>query len=343
VSRIPGLLQDCGASRLVVITDSNLAATHASTVASLLKEAGWETELISFPAGEASKTRSTKETIEDRMLALGCRRDTAVVAVGGGVTGDLAGFVAATYMRGLPVLQAPTSLLAMADASIGGKTGVNHPRGKNLIGAFHAPLTVVADTGFLETLPRPEFTNGLAEVVKAGVIGDAALFSAMEGGVQALAAGEVNAVEEPLARAIRVKAEVVSGDYRESGRRRILNFGHTVGHALEQASGFALSHGEAVSSGMVAEARIAGRLGLMDRKGIGRLEGLLAGLGLPVEIPRNLDPGRILAAAEIDKKVLAGRLEFALPSGIGRTEASQGRWTRPILVDLLREVLEGGR
>lgn len=344
-SELPTLLASTGVSRAVVITDSHLEALHAPAVARLAGEAVTSVDTLAFPAGEPSKTRATKEDLEDRMLRAGCGRDTAILALGGGVTGDLAGFTAATYMRGVPWIPLPTSLLAMADASVGGKTGVDHPMGKNLIGAFHPPIAVLADTSFLETLPDPEFISALAEVVKAGVVGDAGLFRTLERTAPELAACRREAVEGPLAAAVAVKIAVVSSDAREAGRRKTLNFGHTVGHALERWSGFSLSHGRAVSSGMAAEARMAAKLGLLDRREAGRIEALLERLGLSVRLPQGAKPAEILDSASTDKKALEGRLQMALPEAIGQMARPEGRWTvhvpEEVVLAALEELREG--
>jgi 3-dehydroquinate synthase len=319
------LSRDVG--RCAVVTDSNLEANHARAVAERLGAEGLDAPVVAFPAGEASKTRATKATVEDRLFALGLGRDGAIAAVGGGVVGDLAGFVAATYMRGIPVLQIPTTLLAMADASIGGKTGVDHPEGKNLVGAFHAPIAVLADTDFLATLPARELKIGLAEMVKAGVVADAALFASMEAVAADLARAEPGSVGPALVRAAAVKVGIVSADAQESGLRHVLNFGHTIGHALEKATGWSLTHGEAVSIGMVAESRIAVRLGLLSPEGAMRIESLLSALGLPVRVPAGQDAASILAAASSDKKRRQGRLRLSLPKEIGEMASGPEGWT----------------
>jgi len=341
----PGHLAGLAVSRCVVVTDSNLVATHAAAMAARLRASGWPCEVVSFPAGEIHKTRATKESIEDRMLAAGCGQDTAVIAVGGGVTGDMAGFVAATYMRGIPFIQMPTSLLAMADAAIGGKTGVDHPLGKNLIGAYHEPAAVLADTGFLATLPLAEFRSGLAEMVKAGVVADEALFEEIEACAADLAAGIRAAVVGPLAKSIAVKAAVVSADARESSLRQILNFGHTIGHAVEMLSGWKLTHGEAVAIGMVVESSLAVKCGLMEAASARRLEQLIETLGLPVALPAGVEAKAVLAAAATDKKARGGALRFALPGGIGRMAISEtGEVSRQVGTGLLTQALdEAGR
>jgi len=322
-----------------VVSDSMVAALYGRRLTEALSRAGLRSDLLVFPRGESSKTRETKARLEDRLLRLGFGRDGVIVALGGGVTGDLAGFLAATWHRGVPLIQAPTSLIAMLDASIGGKVGVDHPLAKNLIGAFHPPLAVYADTTTLETLPGPEFRAGLAEAVKCGAMVDAALFASIERDRAALLQREPGAVLRLVLAAARVKAGIVSLDERESGRRLLLNFGHTIGHAIEAASGYRLRHGEAVSIGMVLESRIAVRMGLFGQAGASRIERLLSALRLPTRLSRiSLSVGSILTAAGRDKKARAGRTLFVLPSGIGR-HAGGRRFSFPVPADLLRRVV----
>lgn len=327
------------ASRCAVITDSNLETTLAASVLARLRDAGVDAALCAFPAGERHKTRAVKEGIEDRLIASGLGRDAAIVAVGGGVTLDLAGFVAATYMRGIPLVQVPTSLLAMADASIGGKNGVDHPLGKNLIGTLHHPAAILADTDFLDSLPDREHRTGLAEIIKAGIIRDAVLFEEMEARAEALATRDGATVRVFLERGMRLKAEIVAADDAERDLRKILNFGHTIGHALELATDFAMSHGEAISVGMAVEAGIAVRVGLIGAGEASRMEALLRTVGLPVRLPEGIDAPRLVDAAATDKKSRGGQIEFALPAGIGemaRTDAGYGRRVpRALIVEAL--------
>jgi 3-dehydroquinate synthase len=241
-----------------------------------------------------------------------------VLAIGGGVTGDLAGFVAATYMRGIPVVQVPTSLLAMVDSSVGGKTGVDTEAGKNLVGAFHAPALVVVDPELLATLPPRQVRAGLAEAVKHGAIMEADYFREIEQGADDLVRGDVAAMARLVERSVRIKASVVTRDPAESGIRRILNFGHTLGHAIEQVSGYTVLHGEAIAIGMVLEARIGEDLNTTGRGAGERLAGLLGRLGLPVELPDGMDADSVLAATRLDKKSRSGAVEYALIAGIGR-------------------------
>lgn len=324
VAEAPDLIAALRVSRCAVITDSHLEAGHARDVLDLLRSRGLPGDLFAFPAGEIHKTRAAKDAIEDAMLEAGCGRDTAVVAVGGGVTGDLAGFVAATFMRGIPWLQVPTSLIAMADASIGGKVGVDHPKGKNLIGAFHHPVAVLADPAYLATLPAGEIRSGLAEIVKAGMIADGELFDHLETDAPRLASLDREAIAAPLARAVGVKVSIVIEDEREDGIRVALNFGHTIGHALERLSGWSLRHGEAISIGMAAEALMAVEAGILEEGAARRLTRLLAVLGLPVHLPAGADPPAILAAAATDKKTREGRLRLALPGSVGSIARTAG-------------------
>jgi 3-dehydroquinate synthase len=317
----------------VVIADDRVAALFPAAIAA----AG--SRRLTFAAGESSKTRSTWSELSDELLASGLGRDGGLVAFGGGVTGDLAGFVAATYLRGLPYAQVPTTLLAMVDASVGGKVGVDTRFGKNLIGAFHPPAIVAADPETLLGLPEPTYRAGLAETVKHGLIGDAGYFEWIEANAAPLLARDLAALTQLVGRSVEFKAEVVSRDERESGRREILNAGHTVAHALEQASGYALPHGEAVAIGLVIECRIGARLGVTDDALSERVGRLLGHLGLPVGIPASLAPPAILAAMETDKKKRADTIRMALPSVLGMTHRDGAAWSVPVPRDLILESL----
>jgi len=289
----------------------------------------WNGETLTFPSGERFKTRETWAGLSDSLLERGVGRDGALIGLGGGVTGDLVGFVAATYMRGLPYFQVPTTLLAMLDASVGGKTGVDTPHGKNLIGAFHPPHAVIADPRTLITLPERAYRAGLAEAVKHGLIADRAYFEWMEAQAAPLRAREAVALTRLIRRSVEIKAEVVSGDERESGRRAILNAGHTVAHALEHASSYELPHGEAVALGLVVECEIAERLGIAPPGLRSRVAGLLAQLGLPDRLDRRLERTSLLEAMSMDKKNRGDRIHFALPSGLGDMHRAHN-WTTPV-------------
>jgi 3-dehydroquinate synthase len=256
------------------------------------------------------------------------------VALGGGVIGDLAGFVASTYLRGVNVVQVPTTLVAQVDASIGGKTGINHPKGKNLIGTFYQPKLVFIDVATLRTLPKRELIGGMAEVVKYGVIADPELFAYLEQHIPELLKYDVEALEQIVLRSARIKADVVSKDEREAGLRRILNYGHTLGHAIETATGYGrLHHGEAIAIGMEFAARLASRLGLCNQSLVDRQHRLLEQFGLPTRLPPRIDPKRVLAAMALDKKVQGGQLHFVLPERLG------GVRVMPVEQGLVKETL----
>ena len=324
--------------RVVVISDGRVAALYGGRVLELLRRHGVKAALLSFPRGERHKTRETKAVLEDGLARIGFGSDGIIVALGGGVTGDLAGLVAATWHRGVCFVQAPTSLIAMLDAAIGGKVAVDHPLAKNLIGAWHHPLAVYADTDVLETLPRREFLAGLAEAGKCGVIADAGLFRLIERSRDPLRRRDRAILARVVRRAAAVKAGLVSLDERDHGARRLLNYGHTIGHAVEAAGGWSLRHGEAVAIGAALEARLSVDLGLLDEDDRGRIERLLTGLGLPITPPAGLKVERILAAMRLDKKVRGVDLFFALPRTIG-SHAGAGRFVVPAPVAAVRRVL----
>jgi 3-dehydroquinate synthase len=273
------------------------------------------------PPGEGSKTLAQAGELYDRMLRAGLDRGSVVVALGGGVVTDLAGFVAATYMRGIAWVAVPTTLLGQVDASVGGKTAVDHPECKNLIGAFHQPSAVLCDVATLATLPDEELRNGLAETVKHAMIRDARLFEELGRRADAILARDPEVLETVVARNVRIKADIVAADERESDLRRILNYGHTIGHALEslamETGRTEMTHGRAVALGMMAEAAIAERRGLIGRAVVERQKALLARFGLPVSLPTGADAERCLAIMRHDKKAEAGRMRFVLPEAIG--------------------------
>lgn len=318
------LVRECAPGcRPIVIADDRVAPLHAAPIAAAL-----HADLLTFPAGESSKVRAQWAALSDELLRRQLGRDTVVVAVGGGVCGDLAGFVAATYLRGVPVVQVPTSLVAMIDAAIGGKTGVDTRHGKNLVGAFHQPALVLIDPLALRTLPASHRRAGLAEAIKHGVIADEAYFHWIAAHDAALVASAIadDVAEHLVLGSVAVKVQVVAGDEREGGRRRILNFGHTIGHAIEHLSNYEILHGEAVAIGMIAEARLgelAGwtLLGLADE-----ISALCTAVGLPVRIPSAFDADAIIALTHGDKKARASVAEYALPVRLGEMNAGEGRY-----------------
>jgi 3-dehydroquinate synthase len=298
--------------------------------------------MLTIPAGEEHKNRDTWSHLTDELLGSGAGRDTTIIALGGGVVGDLAGFVAATFMRGVPIIQVPTSLLAMIDASIGGKTGVDTPAGKNLVGAFHNPDEIVIDPEVLATLPLSPLRTGFAEAIKHGVIADSAYFEFVREEVPSLLSpGGIggDSVSRLIVRSIEIKAEVVSRDERESGLRKVLNFGHTIGHAFEHLSGYALSHGEAVSIGMVLESTLAERAGIAEAGTSAAVRDALTIAGLPVDRPQAISGEKILDTMRGDKKTRSGRIEYALPTRIGAMAGKETGWAVPVDEDIVLEVL----
>jgi 3-dehydroquinate synthase len=328
------------AFRYAIVTDSNVGPLYGS--AAVGSFAPGSAELFTLPAGEANKTRDSWSWLTDELLGRGLGRDTTIVALGGGVVGDLAGFAAATFMRGVPVVQVPTTLLAMVDASIGGKTGVDTSAGKNLVGAFHNPAVVVADPQTLGTLSLNNLRTGFAEAIKHGAIADSGYFEFVKQGLPLLLApgGIVgDLVSRLIVRSIEIKAGIVLLDERESGLRKVLNFGHTVGHALEALSEYELAHGEAVAIGMALESAIAERGGFADAGTSAAIRGALSVAGLPADRPQAISGEQILDAMRVDKKARGGRIEFALPRCIGAMAGSSTGWAVAVDEDIVREVL----
>ncbi|VTS06114.1 3-dehydroquinate synthase [Tuwongella immobilis] len=308
-------------NRALVVVDAAIPQ-HADLVERNLQAAGWQTRRVTIPSGEASKSTAELSRLWDVLADWPADRKTLVVAVGGGVIGDLAGFAAATYARGLPLLMVPTTLLSMVDSSVGGKTGINHPSGKNLIGAFHQPAAVWIDTAFLDTLPEREFLSGLAEVIKYGVILDADFFAYLEAHADAIRRRDADAIRRIVARSCELKAVVVEQDEREeTGLRAILNYGHTFAHVFETIGGYgAWLHGEAVAAGMVCASRLAEKQGLISAELTERQRRLLARFDLPIA-PKSewpIDP--MIAGMYRDKKTELGRLRFILPTKLGHVE-----------------------
>lgn len=332
-------LQGMGAGpQVVVITHRHLLREPADRVPRVLRAAGYRVTVAAVPPGERSKSLEQAGRLYTALARAQAARDSTVVALGGGVVGDLAGFVAATYMRGLRVVQVPTTLLAMVDSSIGGKTAVNHAGAKNLVGAVHQPALVVCDVRFLRTLPDRELRSGLAEVVKTAVVGDPDLFPFLEENLPQVTGRDPAALVEVVRRCAAVKARVVESDERDLGPRHALNYGHTVGHAVESVAGWGrLTHGEAVAIGMTVEAALAHRLGLVGADLVERQRALLARCGLPTHLPP-LPSDRLLRALRLDKKVRGGALRFALPVGIGVVRSEQ-----EVPEAVVREVLADAR
>ena len=297
----------------VVVCDANVEPLYSHQILTLLADAGIGVSKIILPAGEVHKTFQTVSSLWESFVMFGLDRKGMVVALGGGVIGDLAGFAAATYMRGVPWINLPTTLLSMVDSSLGGKTGADLPQGKNLIGAFHAPSLVLSDPAVLQTLPAAELQNGMAETIKHGVVADPQLFRQCKNTLQS----GVSEIAGLISRAVAVKVEVIEADPLEKGRRQALNFGHTVGHGIEKASGYALAHGAAVAIGMVVETRLAESLGICAKGLADEIAGTLSSCQLPVVVPSSISREDIFSAMQFDKKRSAGQIHFALPEAIG--------------------------
>ena len=306
--------------------DSNVLARHRDRIAARLPK---DAAFLTLPAGEANKTRASKERIEDELIARRFGRDSVLIGFGGGVTTDLAGFVAATYLRGVPFVGVPTTLLAAVDASVGGKTGVNTPAGKNLIGAFRQPAAVLVDTGLFKTLPEAELRNGLAESVKMAATSDPEHFAELEEAGSALLRADPDALARLVRRSVSVKAQIVREDEKEAGPREILNFGHTVGHAIEHATGYRMRHGFAVAVGMAAESRMAERAGRLAEAEGDRLRGLLAALDLPTRFG-GASRRSVVAAFGSDKKARGGEARFVTLTAIGAVRRDGGRFSHPM-------------
>ncbi len=345
LAELPRLLAErCPAHVYALVSDSRVMELHGRKVAAALERAGLAVRSFVFAAGEWNKVRETWADLCDQLLGAHVGRDGAVVAVGGGVVGDVAGFVAATLHRGIPVVQVPTTTLAMIDSSVGGKTGIDLSAGKNLVGAFHAPRVVVSDIETLATLPRNQIAAGLAEAIKHGIVADAAYAEAVAGAASACLARSCEGFEPVITRGIEIKVEVVAADPHETGRRQILNFGHTIGHAVEARSGYGLLHGEAVAIGMAAEAWLAEDLGVACAGTRQAVLDLLAAYDLPCAIPPTLTNEQLLEAMQHDKKVRAGAVRFALPKAIGTmAQSADGAWTVDVAPEKIVRALEANR
>lgn len=337
---LPRLGPECArlklGTRCAVITDSNVGPLYGKAALGSLREAGFDPLLITLPAGEQAKHLRHVQACYDQLAAQRLERRSFVVALGGGVVGDLAGFVAATYLRGVAFVQVPTSLLAQVDSSVGGKVGVNLKAGKNLVGAFHQPRLVLCDLDTLGTLPDRELRAGLAEVIKYGIIFDAPFFRRLERDLEKLLALDAKTLAAVVARCCQIKAEVVAQDETEGGLRAILNFGHTVGHAIEAISGYGkYLHGEAISIGQVAAARLSAALKELPSRDLERIRTIFERAGLPVRIRLSASQReRLLAAMRLDKKVTSGEVRFVLAESMGRVV-----WGQPAPLDLIERAL----
>jgi len=336
-----GLLSDrelfrrhAGSKQAMVVTNSVVAPLYLDRVMAAL---GGGARSLVLPDGESHKTLAEFNQVISALLDAGFGRDSLLVALGGGVIGDVTGFAAACYQRGIAYVQVPTTLLAQVDSAVGGKTAVNHERGKNMIGAFHQPRVVIADTDTLATLPQREFASGLAEVIKYGLIRDRAYFDWIEANADALLRREAAALAHAIETACRIKAEVVAADEREGGLRAILNFGHTFGHAIETALGYRdWLHGEAVAAGMMMAADLSQRLGLLPADAPGRIDALLSRTGLPTKAPAGVSTSQLRELMSVDKKALAGRLRLVLLRAVGEAFVSDRFEERDLLASIER-------
>ncbi|MGI6706341.1 MAG: 3-dehydroquinate synthase [Clostridia bacterium] len=321
-------------THILIVSDENVASLYLQAVASSLSSAGFSIDTFIIPPGEQSKSLEMADKIYEKALEIPLDRKSAVLALGGGVVGDLAGFIAATYMRGISFLQAPASLLAQVDSSVGGKVAVNHPLGKNTIGAFHQPNMVYIAADCLLSLPHREFISGIAEVVKYGIILDRTFFEWLEEYIDSGHHLHLDSLVHIIKTSCQIKAQIISQDEKEENLRAILNYGHTVGHAIETVTDFSrYTHGEGIAIGMVYEAKISSALGLMPSSSVSRIARLLQKIGLPIKI-EGLDPELLLQYMMRDKKNIGGKLVFVLPDRIGHV-----RIFKDVDINLVREVL----
>ncbi|HLG23412.1 MAG TPA: 3-dehydroquinate synthase [Candidatus Nanoarchaeia archaeon] len=331
-------LRKIPANEFVIITDSNIAGTYGKRLLNDLKNKNIDVHLITFSAGEKSKTRKTKEKLENEMLRLNLGRDACIIALGGGVAGDIAGFAAATYMRGIPYIHVPTTLLAMVDSSIGGKVAVDTGHAKNAVGAFYQPKKVVIDLNFLKTLPKKELVNGLAELIKHALIKDKDFFHFIEKNIDRILACDADILKTAIKRSCEIKADIVMQDEKEKGLRRILNYGHTIGHAIESALSYRISHGNAIAIGMSYAAKLSAKLGHLHEGSVIRQNNLLEYIGLPHKLSHHkLKPRRILEHVQYDKKIMNGRINFVLLNSIGDAFVSD-----EVNIEDIKNILEEG-
>ena len=346
----PGSLAQLGAEiaavapafRYAIITDSIVGPLYAERLAGSFPDPT-SVSVLTISAGESHKTRDSWATLTDQLSNTGHGRDTVIVALWGGMIGDLAGFVAATYLRGISLIHVPTSLLAMVDSAHGGKTGVDTTGGKNLVGAFHPATAIFIDSEVLATLPLREFQSGLAEILKHGIVQDVQYFADVVAelpGLLSQSGVSGDTLARLIVRSVEIKTEIVARDEREHGLRKILNFGHTLGHGIEAASGYSLLHGEAVAIGMCAEARAAERAGIAEAGTAEAVREAMCLAGLPTALPLSVSVERVMQLARADKKKRSGEIEYALPERVGRMAGRDSGWTLPLPDTLVQEVLQ---
>lgn len=323
--------------RIILITDHSVKKHYGHSLVKRLIAAGYPAQLLSFPAGEKSKQQQTKQLLEEKMLRQRCGRNTLCLALGGGVVGDLTGFIAATYMRGIPYLQIPTTLLAMVDSSVGGKTGIDTPYGKNLLGAFWQPIAVVADTACLNTLPQKQLINGLVEALKMFLTNDLASWEYAVQHLDQLMKGDEVILQDVIHRAVTIKAKVVEQDEQENNLRMVLNLGHTIGHALEKINDYKMLHGYAVAYGILVEAKIAELLGILSPENYTTIQVQFARLGIRGNVLKKMKATQIIQATRSDKKVKMGTARYVLLKNLGEVYTEKNVSAHPVADSVVRE------
>jgi 3-dehydroquinate synthase len=327
-------------NQIVIITDNIVKKRYGFALQHSLKKAGHPCLLLSFPSGEKYKNSKTKQTIENAMLFHRCDRDTLILALGGGVVGDIAGFIAATYLRGISYIQMPTTLLAMVDSSVGGKTGMNTIHGKNLIGAIYQPLCVLADVSLLKSLSKKNMINGLIEAIKMFLTHDATSFYYTQLHLDHLINGSKNSLKQIVSRAVNIKADVVGRDEKEQGERSLLNFGHTIGHALEKISNYTLLHGYAVAYGILVEAALSQSLGLLNIEELSIIKNVMSRLGIHGVDLKKYPLAKVIQATKNDKKMRSGKVHYTLLQEIGSAHIKNGRYVHPVADKMVRYALK---
>ncbi len=326
--------------RFVIITDKSVEKICGKKIQQNLKKSGFNVDLISFPAGEHSKNEKTKMMLDHSMLKRKCGRDTMILALGGGVVGDMAGYVAATYMRGIPFIQIPTTFLGMVDSSIGGKVGIDTPYGKNLLGAFWHPKAVISDLELLKELPEMQRVNGLIEALKIFLTYDQQSFSLFEKNWQKLVKGDLKLLQPVVSRAVELKIGVVQRDEFDANERMVVNFGHTIGHSLEYLSGYKLLHGFGVALGILVESKISQLMGILSENDLMRIEQILANLGIKKDMLKKYKVADVLRVMQIDKKNVAGKTKFVLLKGIGEVYVNKGQFGHLVEQKIVKLALE---
>ncbi|MDR3623682.1 MAG: 3-dehydroquinate synthase [Chlamydiales bacterium] len=327
-------------SKFVIVTDNLVAITHGKSIQQKLMSMGLEVELLSFPAGEENKTRQTKELLENQMFEKDLGRDTCLIALGGGVVSDIGGFLAATYCRGIPFVIMPTTLLGMVDASIGGKSGVNVPYGKNLVGAICSPNRVIIQLSFLKTLPLVQLRSGVVEMIKHGLIANKEHFLDLQKSSKEVLECDLDVLERIIPASIAIKVEIVERDAKEGGIRNLLNFGHTVGHALELITKFSISHGEAVAIGILTESYLSMQLGMMQKGTFDMIRAIFKQYGLPLWLPKKYDCMEVLNAMILDKKSLKGKPRFTLLKEVAEPLSASGAYCSSVDELVLKKTIE---